>query len=171
MNTPLISANQLTDENKSLIIEEMTKGICSYNGEIELNLENFYIFTTKEDYLFPTTDRKRTSTISLDENSFDDRYLNTCKITFIFGYDFYTIGTFVDNNGNYYSVASSPLLEKGQVTLFERINSTILLNTIGGDHIYSDEESAYQDLADWAVNSDFTEEIREIREIIEVPLS
>lgn len=170
MNTPLISANQLTDENKLLIIEEMTKGICSYNGEIELNLENFYIFTTKEDYLFPTTDRKPTSIISLDENSFEERYLNTCKFEFIFGHYFYIIGTFVDNKGNHYSAAASPLLEKGKVTSFNPINSTVLIDTIvGGTCSYPDEESAYEVLIDWAIRSDFADE--DVRETIEVPLS
>lgn len=163
INSCIISPNQLIDENKTKILDEMKQGIISKMSDISLTPEKLYLLAPKEDAVLKAVNRKTDSSLVLDENSFEDFYLNTCEITISSGLSFYIFGTFSDSNNNYYCSAVSPLLPKDSSLSFDYVSATE--EVLVPENVYSDEQSAFDSI----FNSYYIFFDEEQQEVIEIP--
>ena len=163
VNSYILSPSQLIDENKTKIIDEMKQGVISKMSDISLTPEKLYLLAPKEDVVLKAVNRKADSSLVLDENSFEDFYLNTCEITISSGLSFYIFGTFSDSNNNYYCSAVSPLLPKDSSLSFDYVSATE--EVLVPENVYSDEQSAFDSI----FNSYYIFFDEEQQEVIEIP--
>lgn len=169
LNASLITQDQLTTDNINLMTEEMKNIIIEKTGQNEeykneCKLEKIYI-TVPKTTEFEVQIPKKESKPKPDENSFEDRYINTCSLKINDDSFCHIIGIFSNNQNEYYAITNSDPNFKNEKIESEYLT---LINLIGCPYEFTNIEDAYNAALNEIL---FTEKSAEKYDIIEIPLS
>ncbi len=155
LKTQLISSNLITDDNKKKIIETMTDCIQSdtenTDGTSEYTIEKLYIKIPEASTQFGVAEKELNSSIYLDKDSFENKYVNKAKINFQGALCFGIFGIFKDSENNYYSVSEYEIPVRFTQGIVDE--DSLSFNKIpyidvqpNPDYKFPDEKSAYDKL-------------------------
>lgn len=164
LKTQLLSTDFITGDNKAKIISEMKNYIqeCDVDRDepSEYTLEKLYALVP-DVTPFEVSERKKTSQITIDEESFEDKYLNTASIQVNDKHLASSVfGIFKNDEGNYYCIINNYsktkkglLFDKGIIDE-DSLDFNIVINDLAeiddedfsnaAFYFFSDEKSAYE---------------------------
>lgn len=119
------------------------------SSDTEYTLEKLYVKLPEALIQYNVTDRKINSSVHLDNDSFEDKYINKARINIQGALHFGIFGIFKDSENNYYAVSeyiSAVMFKKGIVDEDSISFTTIPYIREQSDYKFPDEQSAYDKL-------------------------
>lgn len=148
LTSRFLSTEQFTDENIEAIATKMKNEIIEHLDSADENtvftLQRLFSVIPKNDIEFEPQKRKIDTKLKLDENSFEDKYINTCEFKIISQVSYHTAGIFTDENGKYFTVILKSKLNND--SLLDESHCELLKPFRGNDdtsYMFSGEEGAY----------------------------